>query len=172
MWYYLSMGHSPTIHRMGHTRARVWATRWSCYYTTHPCLFRRMRLTRNHLPTLALSEARELAADPGAKTQSIPQLHDSAGALPGIGNMASILNGIRQKTSINGSRTSNALTASSSALPKRGDRVGAPSRARYSAARGSSSVRAKEPVALENTRGRLTATSRIVSASRGAASAG
>jgi hypothetical protein len=38
----------------------------------------------------------------GTKTWPIPQPHDSAGALPGIGSTASILNGNHQKTSING----------------------------------------------------------------------
>ena len=48
----------------------------------------------------------ELTANLGTKTRWTLQPHDSAGALHGIGNMASILNGTHQKTSINGARAS------------------------------------------------------------------
>jgi len=92
--------------------------------------------TQNHLLPL---RARDLGADRGARTWSIPQPHNSAGASPGTESTASILNGIHPKTSINGARTSNVLMELSSALPKLGVHVGTPSRVHYSAPHGFSS---------------------------------
>ena len=123
--------------------------------------------TQNHLPP----RAQELGADRGAQTWLIPQPHDSAEASPGTDSTASISNGIHQRTSINGARTSNALMELSSALLKLGVHVGTLSRARCSVHHGFSSVRAEALVALRNTKKRLTERAGRASALRGAAPA-
>ena len=122
--------------------------------------------TQNHLPPRV-----QLRADQGAQTWLIPQPHDSVEASPGTESTASISNGIHQRPSINGARTSNALTELSSALPKLGVHVGTPSRARCSVHHGFSSVRAEALVALRNTKKRLTERAGRASALRGAAPA-